>query len=328
MKQLAVATFALALACSPGRGASGDATPSPTPTATPSPLPTPAGTTTEITGFGSNPGGLQMFLYDPGNLGAGAPIVVALHGCTQSAADYANAGWNALADADGFYVSYPQTLASTSCFAYWDPLEARRNMGEASSIVQMVTWTKTHRAIDPARVFVTGLSAGGGMTAVMAATYPDVFSGAAIMAGIPFRCADDFSTALSCASSPHPATAMQWGDLVRNADSSFTGRWPRISIWQGEADAQVVPANADELLLQWTNALGIDATADATETIGAATHTRYRGTGGDLVESWRIAGMDHGVAVDSTTSCGAPADYFLDAGVCSSRYAAKWFGLE
>ena len=120
----------------------------------------------QVTGFGSNPGNLQMFAYTPDGLAAGAPLVIALHGCTQSAnAYYTNSGWPQYADAWGFDVVFPQTTSANqplSCFSWFDPAEDTRGRGEAASIVQMVEYAKQTYGSDAGRVYVTGLSAGGG----------------------------------------------------------------------------------------------------------------------------------------------------------------------
>src|SRR5690348_14516655 len=95
---------------------------------------------TQVTGFGSNPGQLDMYLYAPQGISAGAPLVVAMHGCTQSAADYVNAGWNELADRWKFYVVYPEQVTANSqekCFDWFTAGDIERGAGEALSIKQM-----------------------------------------------------------------------------------------------------------------------------------------------------------------------------------------------
>lgn len=106
-----------------------------------------------------------------------------------------------------------------------------------------------NHGIDPGRVFVTGLSAGGAMTSVMLATYPDVFAGGAIVAGIPYRCGTGLSAAFSCMSPGKDLSPDAWGDKVRNA-SGHTGPWPRVSIWHGGSDYTVNVLNATEEMEQ------------------------------------------------------------------------------
>ena len=183
----------------------------------------------QVTGFGTNPGNLKMWKYAPANVPANAPLVVALHGCTQTADAYTNTGWNALADQLKFHVLYPEQLSANNqnaCFNWFEPGDIARGQGEALSIKQMVDKMKADYSIDGGRVFVTGLSAGAAMTHVMAAAYPDVFSGAAIMAGIPYKCATTMTDAFSCMSPGASKTDAAWGDLVRGAYSGYTRRLP------------------------------------------------------------------------------------------------------
>ena len=141
-----------------------------------------------------NPGALRGRFYVPAGMKSGAPLVVVLHGCTQSAAVYdQGSGWSHLADRHGFALLFPEQQRANNmnlCFNWYQPGDAARDQGEAASIRAMVAqMVKTH-SLDPARVYVTGLSAGGAMTSVMLAAYPDVFAAGAIIAGLPFGCGD------------------------------------------------------------------------------------------------------------------------------------------
>src|ERR1700730_5749564 len=138
----------------------------------------------EIMDFGSNPGALRMFTYLPPDLPAGCGLVVVLHGCAQSAGGYdLGAGWSTLAKRFGFALLLPQQQRSNNphgCFNWFQKGDIERGRGEALSIRQMVEQIVSDHRLDRTRVFVTGLSAGGAMTSVMLATYPDVFAGGAI----------------------------------------------------------------------------------------------------------------------------------------------------
>jgi poly(hydroxyalkanoate) depolymerase family esterase len=141
--------------------------------------------------FGRNPGWLKARTYIPADLPRGAPLVVVLHGCGQSASEYNHgAGWSVLADRHGFALLFPEQQRSNNlylAFNWFAAGHSRRNRGEARSIREMVEAIVITHGIDRRRIFITGLSAGGAMTSVMLATYPDVFAGGAIIAGCPME---------------------------------------------------------------------------------------------------------------------------------------------
>lgn len=295
----------------------------------------PAFAQTEVTGFGSNPGNLRLFKYVPQGLPAGAPLVVALHGCSQSAASYdAESGWQRLADRWHFALLLPQQQSANNasgCFNWFEAGDTTRGQGEALSVKQMVDRMIADHASAPSRVYVTGLSAGGAMTAVLLATYPDVFAGGAVLAGIPYRCATSQTNAFSCMNPGTDLTPAQWGDKVRAA-SSWGGTWPVLSIWHGDADYVVRPANLTELMQQWTNVHGIDQTADVSDTVSGQAHKVYSDTAGrPRVETYTIAGMGHGTPVDpgsGETQCGTAGAYLLDVNLCSSYYIGRFWGID
>lgn len=294
------------------------------------------GTYQQITGFGSNPGNLTMYQYTPGNLPAGAPLVVALHGCTQTANDYhTHSGWQKYADLWGFAVVYPQTGAANnglSCFSWFDAAKDTRGRGEAASVVQMVNHAQTQLGSDSHRIFVTGLSAGGGMAADLLADYPDVFAGGAVDSGLPAQCATTQSAASSCQNTGQNLTPAQWGDKVRGSFPGYPGPWPRVAIWQGTSDSTVKPVDATELRDQWTDVQGVGQTASGTQNLpGNTTVSTYAdGTGRPVVALYSVAGMGHGLAVDpgsGDTQCGTAGAYFLDT-ICSSYHTAVFWGLD
>ncbi|MFJ3754797.1 PHB depolymerase family esterase [Streptomyces sp. t99] len=292
-----------------------------------------------VTSFGANPGGLNMYVYRPAALPANAPVVVALHGCTQSAQVYSdNAGLNTFADRHGFLVVYAETTAANNankCFNWFQPGDTRRGQGEAASIRQMVAHAATAYGTDTGRVQVTGLSAGGAMTSVMLAAYPDVFAAGAVVAGIPYGCGTDVVSAFGCMSPGVDRTPAAWAQAVRDAHPGFAGPWPRVAIWHGDNDATVAPRNADELRDQWTAVHGLGQTPDRTSTIGpnSTRRSEYLAAdgGASAVEVNRVPGIGHGTPVDpgsGAEQCGATGtQHFIDS-ICSGYWITRFFGLD
>jgi feruloyl esterase len=278
---------------------------------------------TAVTGFGSNPGNLAMYEYVPPSVRPAPPVVVAMHGCTQTAAGYyANSGWTKYADAYGFVLVFPEQRTANNanrCFNWFQPADATRGQGETLSVRQMVASAATRHGGGP--VYVTGLSGGGAMTAVLLAAYPEVFAGGSVVAGLPAGCATDVLSAYSCMNPGVDRTPAQWKAAVQPS-----GRYPRVAVWHGTADTTVVPRNATELRDQWTAVHGIAATPTSTRSLPGTAVETY-GTG--QVEVYRVQGMGHGTPVDpggAPEQCGTAAAYFLDT-VCSSYYTAVFWGL-
>jgi poly(hydroxyalkanoate) depolymerase family esterase len=279
----------------------------------------------------NNPGNLTMIRYVPEGLPAGRPVVVALHGCTQTASAYnTGSGWRELADRMRFTVLSPEQKTANNlsrCFNWFERGDTTRGQGEAESIAQMVRQTVADTGADPSRVYVTGLSAGGAMTAVMLATYPELFAGGGIVAGLAYRCAASMIDAFSCMYPGKNLSPATLGDAVRSA-SPHTGPWPTVSVWQGSADYTVAPANATELVEQWTNVHGIPATPTRTDTVAGYPHAVYESGGRAVVERYTITGMGHGQPVDPGTGagqCGQAGAYLLDVHLCAAwNMATAW----
>lgn len=175
----------------------------------------------EVGAFGSNPGRLRASTYVPAELAKHPALVVVLHGCTQTAAGYdVGAGWSQLADRCGFVLLFPEQQRQNNpnlCFNWFSAEDNRRESGEALSIRQMIAAVANQHDIDPARIFVTGLSAGGAMASVMLATYPELFAGGAIIAGLPYGCADTIPEALGLMRGRGGPGEAELARLVRSA---------------------------------------------------------------------------------------------------------------
>ncbi|MBZ9673617.1 PHB depolymerase family esterase [Mesorhizobium sp. ES1-3] len=223
----------------------------------------------ELRTFGSNPGRLRAWIYHPKDLAPHAPLVVLLHGCTQSAASYdRGAGWSRLADRRGFAVLFPEQQRSDNanlCFNWFIPDDTRRGSGEALSIRQMIEAVMVAQDSDRTRIFVTGLSAGGAMPAAMLATYPEVFAGGAILAGLPYGSATTLPQAFDRMRGHGSPTAKQLASAVKQA-TGHSGPLPKLFVCHGSADTTVSPVNSDQLVGQWLALHGqSEAQADSEE---------------------------------------------------------------
>jgi len=211
-----------------------------------------------------------MFEFVPDRLAPSRPLVLILHGCTQTAAGYdEGAGWSTLAERYGFALVFAQQKRANNlqtCFNWFQPEDIARDSGEAHSIRQMVEYMVERHRLGRERIYVTGLSAGGAMTMVMLVAYPDVFTGGAAIAGLPYGCAGNVQEALACMFQGCTRPAEAWDGLVRAA-SGHHGPWPKLSVWHGTADTTVAPVNADEIIKQWTNVHRLDPEPSAVETI-------------------------------------------------------------
>lgn len=283
-----------------------------------------------------NPGGLEFHAYVPPSLKPGSALVVVLHGCRQHARLYDHGtGWTQLADAQGFAVLAPEQSQRNNplgCFNWFDPAQVTRGRGEVASIAAAVrAMVEAHR-LDPRRVFVTGLSAGGAMTSAVLATYPELFAGGAILAGLPYGAARDAQEAFAAMRGPHPQSTRALGEAVRRA-SPHRGPWPTVSVWHGTADETVAVANAADCVRQWLDVHGISAAAREEPDADVARHRTWRDAEGRIVvESYTVPGLAHGAPIgpgvaEEARRGGVAAPFILDAGVHSTWHIASRWGL-
>lgn len=288
----------------------------------------------EVRDFGSNPGNLRMFSFVPQQLQAARALVVVLHGCGQTAAGYDHgAGWSTLAKHYGFALLLPeQAIANNAngCFNWFNPEDTARERGEAASIRQMIARMVSDHRIDQHRIFITGLSAGGAMTSVMLATYPEVFAAGAIIAGLPYGVANNVREALTGMRASAAHSPRELGDLVRKA-SHHSGPWPRMSVWHGSADRVVHPGNADEIVKQWLDVHDLPPEPMSEGMVdGYPRQVWWNANGETVVESYTITDMAHGTPLgvaDNDQRYGAQGAFLIEAGISSSYHIAKFFGL-
>jgi feruloyl esterase len=271
-----------------------------------------------------------MWVHGPADLEPSPALVVVLHGCSQTAEGYASgAGWLELADRYGFVVLCPEQTAANNlqgCFNWFQPGDNARGKGEAASIKSMITQAVGDYGVDRRHVFITGLSAGGAMTSVMLAAYPEVFAGGGIVAGLAHGAAHDMPTAFAAMFQCPVRSEDQLRDTVRGA-SGHKGPWPRISIWHGSADQTVVPANADEIAKQWSSLHG--ATTAGSSVVCGHRRSAWSVNGEDVIELYALEGLGHGAPLSTLgeDGCGATGPFLLEAGVSSSLEMAKFWRI-
>lgn len=286
-----------------------------------------------LDGFGSNPGNLNAkFFSSEHDAREKQPLVVVLHGCTQTASAYdRGSGWSELARAYGFATLFPEQQRVNNpnlCFNWFEPGDTRRAAGEALSIAQMIDAMIERHGVDPQRVYITGLSAGGAMTSVMLATYPEMFAGGAILAGLPHGAAASLPEALQQMRAHSPSSRTS-GRAIKSA-SKHGGPWPAISVWHGTADNVVSSSNADAILHQWREVHDASVAPDEDGPVDGHPHRAWRDENNKLlVEEYRVTGMGHGtpLATGGSCGCGEAGAFMLEVGISSTVRSAKTWGL-
>ena len=284
--------------------------------------PASAASLTQVTDFGANPGGAQMYIYVPDNRPANPAILLALHGCGGTGPGfYSGSEFASLADRYGFIVIYPsaeQQAGFGNCWDTWSAAAKVRGGGsDPVSLTSMITYTEQAYHGDPNRVYVTGSSSGGMMTDEMLALYPDVFKGGAAYMGVPFDCfanAADYPPGTSkCTSGTMVRTPQDWGDRVRAAYPGYTGPRPPIQLWHGTADTLVPYQLLAEDIKQWTNVFGLSQNPNYTDTPQSGwSRSRFADSMGNVhVETYSIQGAGH---------------VLPQAGMAA--YAVHFFGLD
>lgn len=288
---------------------------------------------TVLNEFGTDPGSLRAETYIPKNFPKNGPLVVVLHGSTQSAESYDHgSGWSTLADECGVALLFPEqrkTNNAIGSFNWFKHGDSHRGGGEPLSIRQMVGQVVDDHAIDPSRVFITGLSSGGAMASVMLATYPDVFAGGAIIAGLPYRTAGTLMQAVFRMKGYGGPSDRKLDALVRGA-SKYAGPWPTISVWHGGLDTTVDSSNADSIVRQWQQIHKVEGPPTRVEKVdGSPRQVWCDEHGRVMIEEYIIGRMGHGTPISTggDEGLGNESKYMLEVGISSTRHIADFWGV-
>jgi poly(hydroxyalkanoate) depolymerase family esterase len=291
------------------------------------------GPLTVLNRFGTNPGSLSAKTYIPKNFPKNGPLVVVLHGSTQSAESYdLGSGWSTLAEECGIALLFPgqrRTNNAIGSFNWFKTGDSHRGGGEPLSIRQMIKQAVDDQGVDPSRIFITGMSSGGAMTSVMLATYPEVFAGGAIIAGLPYRSARTLTQAIFRMKGYGGPSDRKLDALVRGA-SKFTGRWPTLSIWHGASDSTVDSSNAGSIVRQWQRIHKVEGPPTRVETVDSFPRQVWCDAEGRVViEEYIIGGMGHGTPISAggAEGLGEESKYMLEVGISSTRHIADFWGL-
>ena len=302
--------------------------------------------------FGANPGELSAsYISVTENNSA---LVVLLHGCVQNGEKLANqSGFTALAKNYGFSLLVPQQHTTNNikdCFNWFSAQDIEKDSGELLSLKNMISSFKEQTKSSD--VFIVGLSAGGAMASTLLSTYPELFNAGAIIAGIPYPCADNLTKAISCmrfgpSQSPKELAKIVKGDQSHNSAT----QWPRLSIWTGNDDKVVNPKNAQFLARQWA-ALSLN-TSNSQSSINrnkanqsnvrqpsiikhkTTKHQGYQKTVWKnvkqqvAVELIEVDGLGHGLMVKPNEKYGgSEGDFLLSSVLASAEEIVKFWQLK
>jgi poly(hydroxyalkanoate) depolymerase family esterase len=256
-------------------------------------------------------------LYVPSGYRAGTkiPLIVMLHGCTQSPEDFAaGTRMNEAAEAARCLVAYPGQTSRANfqkCWNWFAPADQKRDAGEPSLIAGITRAVMRDYAVDPRRVYVAGLSAGGAAAAIMGEAYPDLYAAIGVHSGLACGAAHDMASAFA---------AMQRG---ATGHAATAGRLVPAIVFHGDRDTTVNPANADAVVAQFAQSVALKPQAEDGQAPDGHAYTRTRYTdaaGRTLIEQWRIHGAGH------AWCGGSPAGSFTDAqGPDATREILRFF---
>lgn len=248
--------------------------------------------------FANSAGQRDYKLFIPRQSGL-RPLIVMLHGCTQSPDDFAaGTRMNGLADREGIYVAYPRQTRSANaqkCWNWFEPGHQGREHGESSIIAGLTRAIIAEHRIDPARVYIAGMSAGGAAAANMARAYPDLYAAVGIHSGLAAGCAHNLASALMAMKAGAPGAELPGATAQFGAGSSASAHRIPTIVFHGASDAIVNAKNAEAALVQ-AGISDLEPTREEGQVPNGHryTRTRYRDADGRVaVEAWRLEGFGH-----------------------------------
>jgi poly(hydroxyalkanoate) depolymerase family esterase len=268
----------------------------------------------------SNAAGTRSYkLYVPSRRADGPrPLVVMLHGCTQSADDFAaGTRMNFAAEEHGCFVAYPEQPAAANvsrCWNWFKGGDQQRGMGEPALIAGITRQIMADYAIDPRRIYVAGLSAGGAAAAIMGETYPDLYAGVGVHSGLACGAARDLPSAFA---------AMRGDAPVRTSKPAGRdgGHAVPTIVFHGDRDTTVHPRNGAQVVARAGGDVQVLAEPPAASQRGRFTRSVRRDAGGrSVLEWWEIHGAGH------AWSGGSVAGSFTDpSGPDATREMLRFF---
>jgi poly(hydroxyalkanoate) depolymerase family esterase len=217
-------------------------------------------------------------------------LVLMLHGCTQTPEDFAlGTQMNGLADEFGLIVAYPRQprrANPSGCWNWFDPRHQNRGSGEPARLAGLAQALAKEFGVASGRIFAAGLSAGGAMAEVLAATYPDVFAAVGVHSGLPYRSAVDVPSAFA---------AMKGAAAREPTPAAGSNRRGRKIIIHGLADGTVDPVNGERILAQAERGAPLKRSDSDWETAGARISRTVLedADGRPSVEHWQVEGGGH-----------------------------------
>jgi poly(hydroxyalkanoate) depolymerase family esterase len=253
-----------------------------------------------LTATCTNDAGTRAYkVYVPSSYNGQAwPLIVMLHGCKQNPSDFAaGTRMNAVAEQNNCFVAYPaqaRTANGSNCWNWFKTADQQRDQGEPSIIADITRDVIRKYRIDPRRVYVAGLSAGGAMAAILGATYPDLYAAVGIHSGLPVGAATDLPSAFA---------AMKKGKAT-NHDSRARGAAIPVIVFHGDRDMTVHPCNGEQVLAQCIGRTKTEVTIEKGQVPHGRSYTRTVQRDGDgkaIAEQWIVHGADHAWSGGSLT---------------------------